>query len=143
MKFLLRAFAIMIVVNVAAILWMGLSFGVWNPANLDSFVRSLVEHWVGPGPIFWVVFILGLAVFETFVFFMALILSAFTKSVFVSTTLVALAFIGLVSLKAYDIQRSVKKFEKRGVQTFKKAVDQTGDALKDGVKKAQDTFYNP
>jgi len=130
----------MSVVNVAAILWMGLSFGVWNPANLDSFVRSLVEHWVGPGPLFWVVFILGLAVFETFVFFLALILSAFTKSVFVSTTLVALALIGLVSLKAYDIQRNVKKFEKRGVQTFEKAVHQTGDALKDGVKKVQSTL---
>jgi hypothetical protein len=143
MKFLFRAFAIMIVVNVAALLWMGLSFGVWNPANLDSFVRSLVEHWVGPGPLFWVVFILCLAVFETFVFFLALILSAFTKSVFVSTTLVALALIGLVSLKAYDIQRSVNKFEKRGIKIFEKAVNQTGEAFKDGVKNVQGTFHHP
>ena len=43
MKFLVRAFAIMAAVNIAAFLWMGLSLGDWNPANLDSVARNLVE----------------------------------------------------------------------------------------------------
>jgi hypothetical protein len=143
MKFLVRAFAIMAAVNVAAILWMGLVLGDWNPANLDSLVRDFVGKWIDQGPLFWAAYILGLIVFETLVFLLALLLSAAAEGVFWSTLLVTLALLGLVSLKAWDVQRNVKNFKKQVIKAAEKTSDNAGDALKDGWKKMKDTVNKP
>lgn len=143
MRNLGRAFVIMVVVNVAALCWMGQSLGDWDPLKLDSFVRTLAEHWYGSGPSFWLAFPLGLIVFETLLFFAALLLTKLGKGLFWSVILPTLAVFGLISLKAWDIQRSVNRFQKRTVNVVEKAVEQTGDAVKKAMEKANDSVAKP
>jgi hypothetical protein len=143
MKFFVRAFAIMAAVNVAALLWMGLVLGDWDVSNLDSLVRDLTGRWVDSGPFYWVAFIAGLMLFETLLLFLALLLSALVEGVFWSTLLVALALLGLVSLKAWDIQRNIHKLQKRAVKAAEKAADRTGDSLKDAWEKTKDAIPKP
>ena len=121
----------MAAVNLAAFLWMGLSLGDWNPANLDSVVRDLVEEGAGQGPFFWVAYFLALIVGETLVFFLALSLSAAFEGVFWSTLVVTLVILGLVTAKAWDIQKTVKSTKRR----VEKAVDKVGDPIEDGWNK--------
>ncbi len=143
MKFLVRALAIMAAVNGAALLWMGLVLGNWDPANLDSLVRGMTEKWVEQGPLFWAVYILGLILFETVVFLLALLLSAAAEGVFWSTLLVSLAILGLVSLKAWDIQRNVKRIKKQAVKAAEKAKDNAGDQVKDTWEKVKEAIPKP
>jgi hypothetical protein len=138
MKFIVRAFAIAVAVNVAALLWMGLVLGDWNPANLDSLVRDLASRWGGQGPLFWVAFVLGLLAFETLLFTLALLISAVFEGVFWPTVAVSLALLGLVGVKAWDIQKSVKRVKKEAVKAAEKAADGTQDALKDAWEKVKD-----
>ncbi|GEM_PF-3834116 len=135
MKFLVRAFAIMAAVNIAAFLWMGLSLGDWNPANLDSVARNLVEKVGGQGFVFWIAYFLALIICETFMFFLALSFSAAFEGVFWSTLVVTLVILGLVTAKAWDIQKTVKSAKHR----VEKAVDKVGDPIQGGwnkIKKA-------
>ena len=131
MKFLVRAFAIMAAVNIAAFLWMGLSLGDWNPANLDSVARNLVEKVGGQGFVFWIAYFLALIICETFMFFLALSFSAAFEGVFWSTLVVTLVILGLVTAKAWDIQKTVKSAKHR----VEKAVDKVGDPIEDGWNK--------
>jgi hypothetical protein len=143
MKTLGRAFAIMVIVNAAAFFWMGRFLGDWDPLKLDSFIRALTEHWYGPGPTFWAAYVVGILLFETMMFLVALLCSKLAKGVFWSTVLGTVAVFGLVSLKVWDIQRNVAKFQRPAVQAVVIGSDQEKDAPKDVLPPVVDPTPQP